>query len=1372
MRYFLVTLFLPLVSLATVTGSNPQELLQEHLHLADSYYWLSRDRENSLRDIKANLDELSKARRILGKMDQETPGYSRIKSKLERAEQEVQAQQAEARRTLGNKYVGSSLFLGTDNVVEFWEDAQRASARNAMAALLEKAESNKATEFGLPMEHLLYLVVEGEGCSENLLEYARSYLTRNRDHYIFARHEYPAWEGSAPWPPIKTLKQDPEILKRTCEEKGLPGIGVLMVGSKEPVTGLHQTELDFIYWDNTKGTFGREHYALGFGQAPGTWSKAPYLLLAFPFLAVFPFRKLRIRKKKGGLPAPLYVGVLAAVVAMVLAMASAILIGLLQLDLADYWKSPKGIGFILLLPLATTLVPMPLVFLGLSKLPTLKNIINKRDVIALSLLGAYTGGFLPMARFTVMMAPDPAVAFFFAILLVGVAAVVFWYAAPFLEAFFNHNHKDMLVRLLIDVLGLSILAGLFYAALWIPLSWGMGTVCILTVLLHTINRKADKVDREGEGDSQLTGMGLLQDYLQDPDRRHADEETFVYPTILTGQHQDALKSLEASIGKNKQSLQIVEITGVPGSGKYRFAAKLTSSFSNNENFLPVLDATFRSGDEVGFPSRLDEFVEGLPPEEIESGRFSNPQDKMDKLGEAFGILEGVLKMVGMGFLVKVMNAGKKMDAESQSKFYLEAFFEMLEKRLQEAGNSKFLWLALDNMERLAETEAGKHFVEGLLDRLARNFKNQPICLVATVGKDAFGTRNYYLPLVKGLECESLDLDTCNGNGLLGMEGFTREALGRLGFDNHSRFYGARELAKYLHTPIQLVAALRYFHSHGAIQENLGLLRFKEGDAVTRLIGRLKKEDTQFIHFEEELGSELYRILRCSAIVAVDNRRFRVSVVADILGETELDILEKLDVAEEKGLVEDCREYDYYAFVHQWALHDFLHFGSGYSDQVMRQLEKEYRRLYVEVVANDEGKGDWDASSLSSLNTLATHAYRVWECFPDLAAKSCKEAAMANFNQQEFWDACSHFSKLFEICLGMKDKGKAIPEGVWNRENVEAYLESSYCSGQGTVKEYVSLEKLEGFPGSKVQETLASIPQLIKGGEIEKIGEVSNQLIEEGNLKPPEEAEAHFYKIWAMPRSEPQAKISAYKEFLPRLEQLLNECEETKADSSRIRQIKARALNDIGWRCLDVPEHRESAQAYFEGSLLLMEEYPGLANAYTQGANFSGLADYFMGRNEPSFSKALEYNRKNYEVSKDSGLATGIISSTSKMGGILMDQFNRDPNPDILHQAETLYRESLYYSLHPKPQVGGLAFAVLGLTKLALNLQEAPFADNSRLSLLKTELKAIRKEHGGEVGTFINEAKKKDNNKTQPWMLSIEWAWFGTTSEPKLESKSP
>ena len=1344
MRYFLFNLFLPLVFFVPEIGANPEEKFHAHLGLADSYYWLSRDRENSLRDIKSNLDELSKARRILEEMDQDTPGYSHLKTKLQRAEQEALAQQAEARRTLGNKYVGSSLFLGADKVVEFWGDPQRASVKNALTHLLDKAESNKSTEFGLPLEHLLYLVVEGEGCTDSLLEYARSYLSRKRDHYILARHEYPAWEGSAPWPAIDKLKEDPSILKKVCGEKGLPGIGVMIANNDEPVSGLYKTEFDFIYWDNLKGQFGREHYTLGFAQAPGTWAKVPYLLLTIPLLAVFPYRKLRVRKKKGGLPAPIYVGVLAAVIAMVLAMGSAILLGLLNLDLTEYWKNPKGIGFILLLPLATTLVPMPLVFLGLSKLPNLRNLLNKRDVIALCLLGTYTGGFLPMARFTVMMAPEPATAFCFAVLLVGVAAIVAWYAAPFLEEFFIQNHKDKLIRLLIDILGLSILAGLFYAVLWIPFSVGIALVSILTVLLHKIHWKKDAGDGHGNDAAELSGIGLLQDYLHEPDRKHQEEESFIYPTILTSQQQDHLQSLEASIRGRKQGLQIVEITGVPGSGKYRFATKLASNFSQMEGFQSVLDASFSNEGEDGFSFRIEEFVEGLPPEEIESGRFSNPQDKMDKLGEAFGMLEGVLTMVGMGFLVKIMNAGKKMDAESQSKFHLEAFFEMLEKRLQDAGNNTFLWLGLDNVERLTETEAGKHFVEALLERLAQEFRDRPICLVATVGKDKFGARNYFLPMVKGLECESLDLDTCNGKGLFPIEEYTQEILGTLGFENHSRFHGAKELAKFLHTPKQLVSALRQLHSYGIITEQDGLLQFNQECDFSNLMGKLKKEDGNFINFEKELGEELFRILRCSAVVAVDNQRFRVSVVADILGKRELDILERLDVAEEKGIVVDCREFGYYTFTHQWILSDFLNFGSGYSDQVMRQLEKEYRRLYVDVISKDKDTDTWDPSSLSSLNTLATHAHRVWECFPGLAAKSCKEAAMANFNQQEFKDACSYFGKLFEICLGMKDKGKAIPEGVWNRENVEAYLESSYCSGQGTIKEYGSLVQLEGFPGSKVQESLASIPQLIKGREIEKVGEVSKRLIEGGKLKPPEEAEAHFYKIWAMPNSATPAKISAYREFLPRLEQLLNECEETKADSSRIRQIKVRALNDLGWRCLGVPGHRESAQAYFEGSLLLMEEYPGLANAYTQGANFSGLADYFMGRKEPSLGKALEYNRKNYEVSKDSGLAAGIISSTSKMGAILMDQFNRDPNPDILHQAETLYRESLYHSLHPKAQTAGLAFAVLGLTKLSLTLQETPFADNNRLSLLKSEVKGIWKEYGAEVRSFhfFNEENKK------------------------------
>jgi len=354
----------------------------EHYSNAESFYYLARERNNPLKDIKLTLSEIDKAKKVMEAIPLESIS-DEYRTKLDALEKQVLVQQSEAQRILGNRYHGGALFLGIEGVFEPWEEPMRASVRNALEDLIERAEFNKSTEFGLPFDNLLHLVVfHGDGGSAEAAEYAYTHLSQERRYYLLGKHEYSHLVKDIGVLKISGLGASSGQISNLCSDFKVPGIGFLEIKCDEVTSRIYKTELEFVYWDNAQKAFTRKHYSNGFAEVPANFAKIAYFLLGVPLLAAFVYRP---RKKGRGRirRAPWYLGLLAAALAFAISFGISKLLGFAKFDLSQPWWNPTGFFYLAVIPMVTVLLPQPLVVFGLWKLPNIGSIINRRDTLAL-----------------------------------------------------------------------------------------------------------------------------------------------------------------------------------------------------------------------------------------------------------------------------------------------------------------------------------------------------------------------------------------------------------------------------------------------------------------------------------------------------------------------------------------------------------------------------------------------------------------------------------------------------------------------------------------------------------------------------------------------------------------------------------------------------------------------------------------------------------------------------------------------------------------------------------------------------------------------------------------------------------------------------
>jgi tetratricopeptide (TPR) repeat protein len=1272
-------ILLIILGFSNSSTSNEIDSVKEHLSHANSYYWLSRVKNNDVSDLKNMLFHAQSARNILKGL-KENPNVEQLKFQAQNAIAEARVQLSEASEAI-EKF--SPLFpplVGNDSLLGRYENPDQIAIERSVEGIvgLIKKPSNVSQ---------LYLIIVAEGDDLSAEVIAHEYLNANTSFYAIPRYELSAFLTESEMKALYHLPISNEIIKKICRQYAIKNVGVLRLFQNDKVGQLSYWGADYNYWNAHTGEKGYHCCADGFCETAHPYSGLFWLLIlmGFPANLLFNSYNKKFNRDSKGNFAPFWltpaVGVFSVVV-VIMAFKGARAIGI---DPALPITSPKGIGWIVGITLILGLLPPILAYLVASRIKQVSAILNNPETVASIVFGSYLGSFTFLAQTAAVnlgaAASLPVVAPALITLLPMSLRLGIAYGRHAIS-----NDEASGIEYLILLGGFLIYT--LFVFIWdfelvLAASAGFLVFGFLAASVPvTILKLKKRISEKSEGDEkegETTGLAWLRTAIKEP-------------FFFCKPWKDDFEKVQKWVTEDDDSqIEVVLIDAPTGCGKTRTAkeiAKRIAEHYREKNFT----ATILFGDCDEFSQESDvvpyePFAQALG-ELLGVGRFSNPAEKADRLKNGLvGVgLKTAMGATGLGALETLLDAGDegqvvKTNTKEMAHVVAEALTDLSKEKDGRNGKVVFIiddvqWMDNETLELLK-----------LLFQALEDFIENQVSFIFTYRSDSAHGHDKVKKLIEALEKnKAIKVNRDIHQGLLENEEIVEGILENLNFDFKTKqAFTTHFRAAGIHRPLHILQAIETAIDTEMLEPMADRYVLCKGAKLKRL-----PPPDDFKRMVEEILSGLdHRIITILQCCAVIGRSFRPSIVAEIFGLDRLELLQLFKEPEERNIIRDvAEEDDIYEFVEKRTVGIFrgLKWASDGEDSVS-QLVREYHRRFISLKERDIGidkdRANIGNASYRDIISLAAHSNAIRDVHPNKVVDYNRLAAERTYARGMFSTAVNYYNNSVEMIKA--NRTKISPENM-----VDLYISYAKClldeqSDNRKVAEFTrsAFEILKSFdPGNNYDKDRAEIEiRLIealndyRNRQFEDSIRKSNEILGNEKASVIQKVRAKFYTAASLPPQEAENRRDVHLEVLAETDKLLK-TELSNNERVEILKVKSEAANNTGFVYLHGLNIPEQAIEYFEMAIELnkmdeINDQKGIAISHT------GLGDAYMKLNEPG--KAEQMYKVNLEISEKSGDLQGICMMNSKLGGIKIETAKKSDGEmcvKLCKEANNLYEKSL------------------------------------------------------------------------------------------------
>ena len=987
--------------------SNVIQEINDNIKHADTYYWLTRARNNEITDINKAIFYFEKAQNEL-KQAEQSPANDRLERKIEKGLTATITQLDAVESEIHNYFPLFSLLLNQDDVIVFFDDTRDVAIENSIANL---SPSGLEKKYLIPISYNLSERFEIE-------EIAHQYLNSNTNVYVITQHELADILSNTEIDLLYQESPDPAVLNKIATGFSQDGIGLLRLEMIDQVDHLYYASSHYRYWNKSNEAFENENRSYAFSESPHSGALFILLLLLLGIPCTKIYEKLN-KQSEGSYP-PAWYGSAVALLSFIIIAFLLRALSLLEIDGGTVVWTPSGLGWISVLVLSMSLLPLFLVYMGSARIKTIGTVLNNPETISTLVLGTFLGSFtlLAMAA-TVRLGMENALTVIFpAILSAGVPA--FFLGRAYSKSVMTGDQISKIESLI-------LLPALIVYTFFI-LQWDLQVLLYATLGLLFITFVANFAPKwiidalikdEEDEEKEKSGIDWLIQKIRVPE---------FYNESWKKEFNDVVDFVaETGLADDSPEIEVVFIEADMGMGKTRVAKEIASSIEikmNDQGFrteilLGDCDEPYDGADLVPY----EPFAQALA-KVLNVSRFSNPAKKAEELANspAGKMVQGAIGAAGAGALGVLLDAGEdgqsqKADIDEIAKIIAETLTELCkEDENGKDGKVVFIiddtqWIDPDSFELL----------EKIIDVLntEATFQGQnKVSFIFTSRGENDKTKKYLQ------DVEMVNIDDSINQGILQNEKIVAGILEGLKFDTRTK----QTLINYfngigIESPLQILQTLDTAVAKDMIDAYGGNFILTKGADLKKL-----PPPQDYLRMVEELlnglDSRLLDMLQCAAVLG---KSFRSSIISEIFKVDMLDFLEMVKGAEAKQIVKDVSaEDDIYEFVEKRMVGIFRNLRKREDEEeFIPQMVREYHKRYVEIKEKEIKEKSISQNQIPyrDILSLASHSRAVADVYPGKALLYNSLAAARAFSRGLFKVANGFFKNTLVILNYLKSSEK-------------------------------------------------------------------------------------------------------------------------------------------------------------------------------------------------------------------------------------------------------------------------------------------------------------------------------------------------------------
>ena len=443
------------------------------------------------------------------------------------------------------------------------------------------------------------------------------------------------------------------------------------------------------------------------------------------------------------------------------------------------------------------------------------------------------------------------------------------------------------------------------------------------------------------------------------------------------------KYSEYLLGKKENSsskLKTLLITGPSGCGKTRLANEIAKTTIKMYNKLNNIEKDSEGSTDWILFGDCDEMTSdgsaGVPFEPFSqamhsllgAGRFEPPAKRANKIKAGFEKLgmEEALGAAGLGIMNSILGSG---DSEEITPATAVEMADIVEKSLLKLAEDRPVVFIIDDTHWI-DDQTFALFKE-LLKRLstATNLNKLSLIVTAHENYNSEGSGRCAKMLKTFGPNKLVNLEEITGDSFLGKDRFEEFLSRGLFFENQSAAKIMRYLNKYNVSSIsQVIKVVELIHGKDGLNYSDSKVSIKGNFTISSL---KPPSDTmaQVSDLLADLDPEEKRIIECAAFIGTEVNASTISVA---LQTPRLSTLVSLRRLEKKGLIKDVLDQDdVYAFTSSSLLNGIRYITSNFSDKNndISQIVREYQRR---ITISLEKKNNIDIENKDSIENIGDH----------------------------------------------------------------------------------------------------------------------------------------------------------------------------------------------------------------------------------------------------------------------------------------------------------------------------------------------------------------------------------------------------------------
>ncbi len=502
------------ISGAVIAESKTQiQKAEEMLNHSNTYYWLSRARNNVLSDVNKSLEFAKSAKTILEK-EKQTPKILKL---IEKADSTISETENQASINSGYLWDFSQLIpllVAEDEIYEYYDDINNIAIERSLESVCEELE--KDTDRGFQ----LYLISLDDNKNLANEEVIHTYLNGKTSYYALTKHEILSAISQTELDDLYANNNINPIMQKLSNTFSKEGVGILRISKFDKINKVVYLGTTYSFWDSDTKSLGNNFYADGLCEQPASqWWIYLFIFIGLPITIIY--NSLNKKQSKGSFPPFWYGGGVACGIAFFHYMAFMGLQAGEVIDSGAIVTSPTGLIGIGIILLIIAILPPVLSYVAAIKIKQVVKILNNPETISIIFSSSLLGSVVYLSTIGILRYEQNVV-----LINATVAICAILYPAFAIgKTYSKHNlQEDFLSGLQAALIAIANIA-LFYSFIKYETKHLVITAIalnIFTLFIHIILPKnikkteKEKKIKEKKDYSNLQGLKWLQKKLDEP----------------------------------------------------------------------------------------------------------------------------------------------------------------------------------------------------------------------------------------------------------------------------------------------------------------------------------------------------------------------------------------------------------------------------------------------------------------------------------------------------------------------------------------------------------------------------------------------------------------------------------------------------------------------------------------------------------------------------------------------------------------------------------------------------------------------------------------------------------------------------------------